>query len=222
MDMNPQSILIADIANRQWSAPWPRRYRMTCGIAFSLVVHALLLYAFQLTSPQPEAEESEIPHTLMVWLQPPPPPPEPEPAVRQAEAPPIVTPAPRARREARSKPRVAPSPAIISVPKDVREPDAPDVFAVAPEAPAADSPRIDMDAARKTARAMANEQPSKNLKPNEWLIAKRELDRELETETKAAKAIKQAKRRDCQDGLPGGLLGPIIILFDKKDSGCKW
>jgi hypothetical protein len=37
-----------------------------------------------------------------------------------------------------------------------------------------------------------------------------------------ARAISSAKRRDCKDGLPGGLLGPLLLLMDKKDSGCKW
>jgi hypothetical protein len=36
------------------------------------------------------------------------------------------------------------------------------------------------------------------------------------------RAIGRAKRRDCKDGIPGGLLAPLILLLDKKDSGCKW
>ena len=39
---------------------------------------------------------------------------------------------------------------------------------------------------------------------------------------KSARAIAGAKRRDCKDGIPGGLLAPLILLMDKKDSGCKW
>jgi hypothetical protein len=44
----------------------------------------------------------------------------------------------------------------------------------------------------------------------------------LATETRAARAISRAKRRDCKDGIPGGLLAPLILALDKKDSGCKW
>ena len=44
----------------------------------------------------------------------------------------------------------------------------------------------------------------------------------LETQSKAARAIRSAKRRDCKDGIPGGLLAPLILMMDKKDSGCKW
>ena len=44
----------------------------------------------------------------------------------------------------------------------------------------------------------------------------------LQTESKFERAIKQAKRPDCKDGVPGGLLAPIFLAMDKKDSGCKW
>ncbi|PWF43368.1 hypothetical protein C7C56_021290 [Massilia glaciei] len=191
-------------------------------MALSLLVHALVLIVFQQTRPQtPAIEADPAQPTITVWLRAPPPPPPT--SAPPASAAPKSAAAPRAPRQASAKPRAARSAEVISVPQDERQTEAPsDAFVIAPPAPAADKPRFDLDAARSTARGMANEQPSKNLKPNEWLIAKRELDRPLETETKAAKAISQAKRRNCKDGLPGGLLGPILILFDKKDSGCKW
>mgnify|MGYP003353657580 FL=1 len=44
----------------------------------------------------------------------------------------------------------------------------------------------------------------------------------LQTENKFERAIKGAKRPDCKDGVPGGLLAPIFLAMDKKDSGCKW
>ena len=44
----------------------------------------------------------------------------------------------------------------------------------------------------------------------------------LQTESKFERAIKAAKRPDCKDGVPGGLLAPIFLAMDKKDSGCKW
>ena len=37
-----------------------------------------------------------------------------------------------------------------------------------------------------------------------------------------AKAISKAKRRNCKDGVPGGLLAPLFLAMDKKDHGCKW
>jgi len=45
---------------------------------------------------------------------------------------------------------------------------------------------------------------------------------QLQTESKFERAIKAAKRPDCKDGVPGGLLAPIFLAMDKKDSGCKW
>jgi hypothetical protein len=44
----------------------------------------------------------------------------------------------------------------------------------------------------------------------------------LASETRAERAISRAKRRDCKDGIPGGLLAPLYLMMDKKDSGCKW
>ncbi|CDG86075.1 hypothetical protein GJA_5479 [Janthinobacterium agaricidamnosum NBRC 102515 = DSM 9628] len=36
-----------------------------------------------------------------------------------------------------------------------------------------------------------------------------------------ARSMSQAKRGDCKNA-PGGLLAPLLMLMDKKDSGCKW
>ncbi len=47
-------------------------------------------------------------------------------------------------------------------------------------------------------------------------------DPPLETESKLGKAISRAKRRNCKDGVPGGLLAPLFLAMDKKDHGCKW
>jgi hypothetical protein len=106
---------------------------------------------------------------------------------------------------------VAPTPA----------PAQPDPFTVqqAPEpASEPETPRFDREAARKMARSLANiRDPAK-----EGTAVGQFPEKPLETETRAARAIGAAKRRDCKDGLPGGLLGPLLILADKKDSGCKW
>ncbi|MEO7576997.1 MAG: hypothetical protein ABIT83_05235 [Massilia sp.] len=48
---------------------------------------------------------------------------------------------------------------------------------------------------------------------------------ERKDKTKAAKAMEGAHRTYCKDGTPGmfgGLLAPINLLFDKKNSGCRW
>lgn len=96
-------------------------------------------------------------------------------------------------------------------------PALPDAFTVAPpSAPAA--PRFDPEAARSMARGLANAPD-----PAKAGTALAQLTPEpLETETRAARAISKAKRRDCKDGIPGGLLAPLLLMMDKKDSGCKW
>jgi hypothetical protein len=53
-------------------------------------------------------------------------------------------------------------------------------------------------------------------------LKKQQLEDQFQPESKAAKAISAAKRGDCKDGLPGGLLAPLIMLTQKKGTGCKW
>jgi hypothetical protein len=75
-----------------------------------------------------------------------------------------------------------------------------------------------VDAARKMARKMANDpDPAKAGTALERLPPK-----PLETESRLARGIKAAKRGNCKDGVPGGLLAPLYLMMDKKDSGCKW
>jgi hypothetical protein len=98
-------------------------------------------------------------------------------------------------------------------------PAQPEPFTVqqAPQ-PEPEAPRFDREAARRMARSLAHmRDPGK-----EGTAVGQFPDKPLETETRAARAIGAAKRRDCKDGLPGGLLGPLLLLADKKDSGCKW
>jgi hypothetical protein len=75
-----------------------------------------------------------------------------------------------------------------------------------------------MEAARRTARKMANEKD-----PAKAGTALAQLpDPAIASESKLARDIAGAKRGDCKDGIPGGLLAPLFLLMDKKDSGCKW
>jgi hypothetical protein len=181
--------------------------RIAAGIAVSLAVHALVL-TMQRHAPQ---RAPAAPRPIAVRLRPPPP----APRVEQA-APAPATPAARPVQRARpARPR-----SVIAVePKPA--PAQPDSFTVqqAPEPVSEpDTPHFDREAARRIARSLANiRDPAK-----EGTAIGQFPDQPLETETRAARAIGAAKRRDCKDGLPGGLLGPLLILADKKDSGCKW
>jgi hypothetical protein len=194
-----------------------RPSRLIAGLAFSLALHAALLLAWRQDkrAPPPVAAERT---SIAVWLRPPPPPPPPplknEPAPRAA-----AKPAPAAGPKRRAAPNVIalppPTPAAPAPPKDA--------FTVEPPAPPApmespSAPRFDPDAARKLARQMAGEpDPAKA----DTALA-RLPPKPLATETRAARAISQAKRANCKDGIPGGLLAPLLLMMDKKDSGCKW
>ena len=183
--------------------------RIAAGVAVSLALHALMLAAWR--APRwPAAPPPEPPRPLAIRVQPPPPPPriEPGPAMPPAAAGrPAPAPAPR-------KPRP-----VIAVSPEPARPAAPDPFVVeqAPQAPP-DTPRFDLDAARKAARSLAHLRDPER----EGTAVAQFPEPPLETESRAARAIGAAKRRDCKDGVPGGLLAPLLLLADKKDSGCKW
>ena len=186
----------------------PATRRILAAIAVSLAVHALVL-TLQRETRRPIEEP---PRPLAVRLRPPPPPP-PVPRVEETPAPALAPRPPRRARQDKRPPVIAVDPAPA--------PSQPDPFTVqqAPEpAPEPDTPRFDREAARKMARSLANiRDPAK-----EGTAIGQFPDPPLETESRAARAIGAAKRRNCKDGLPGGLLGPLLILADKKDSGCKW
>jgi len=183
-------------------------------VAISLAVHVLLLSIYR--QPQLPAQPAAATEPLTVRLRAAPAsPPAAEPARPALEpaVPEKAAPAPRARSPRRIiavPPHAAPA---VDQPFSVDTPSAPS----SPAAPAA-TPRFDLDAARKAARAVANEpDPARAGTALERLPPK-----PYETETRIEKAIKGAKRADCKDGVPGGLLAPIFLAMDKKDSGCKW
>lgn len=192
--------------------------RVGTGLAISLALHAALLLAWRLGAPVGVVDNTPVRSSIMVRLQAPPPP-EPEPI--KEEAPPEVKQAPRKavaqRPRAADKPRDTPE--LIALPARPSEPGPDPEFTVAPSVPTSeDAPKFDPEAARKFARSIANEPD-----PARAGMAVAQIPpKPLATGTKAERLIAGAKRRNCKDGLPGGLLGPLLILLDKKDSGCKW
>jgi hypothetical protein len=190
--------------------------RIAAGVALSLVLHVLLLSAYR--QPRPASESTPAPSPLTLRLQP----------VRPAEpvAPPVEATAP-ASSAAKKKPtpaqRTRPARPVIAVAPETRQ-SAEETFPVQPapanlpQEDAPPAPKFDLDAARKMARKLANEpDPSKVGTALERLPPK-----PLETESRLARGIKAAKRANCKDGVPGGLLAPLYLMMDKKDSGCKW
>ena len=191
--------------------------RVAAGIAISLAVHALLLAIYR--QPQPASLPAAVSEPLTVRLQAAPekaPVAEPVRPPKQAGTPARPAPAPASRAPAPRTPRriiaVAPQPAASEEKPFAVETPAPG------DAAPADTPRFNLDAARNVARRVANEpDPAKVGTALERLPPP-----PLQTESKLERGIKGAKRPDCKDGVPGGLLAPIFLAMDKKDSGCKW
>jgi hypothetical protein len=189
--------------------------RIAAGIALSLAAHVLLLATYrQPTTTLPAAP----PERLTVRLRAAPPPPAPEPvAIKPAETP--AAPVPRAQKSLR-KPRP-----VIAVEPDKRQ-STEETYAVEPAPPAppppAPAPHFDLDAARSMARGMATKLANEPDPDKVGTALERLPKPPLQTESKFERAIKAAKRPDCKDGVPGGLLAPIFLAMDKKDSGCKW
>jgi len=191
--------------------------RIAAGIALSVLAHAVLLAVYrQPATTLPAAPQERL--TIRLKAAPPPPPPVVE---KPVETPP--KPLPRARPPAK---KTRP---VIAVPVEKRQSTeetyavkpAPDTPAP-PPAPATTAQHFDVDAARSMARDMATRLANEP-DPDKVGTALERLPKPgLQTENKFERAIKQAKRPDCKDGVPGGLLAPIFLAMDKKDSGCKW
>ncbi|MGX9216957.1 hypothetical protein ACWV27_00895 [Massilia varians] len=157
----------------------------------------------------------EPPSFITVRIAPPlpaPPPPRAEPAARQRSAAQVA-------RSARNERKSAPQ-AVIAVPVSPDQKDAPAAFTVqqADEPAPGETPQFDMNVARQTARQLAGQTKL----GREGHANAQFPDPPLETESKLGKAISRAKRRNCKDGIPGGLLAPLFLAMDKKDHGCKW
>ena len=196
------------------TAPRLSTKRVLIGVAVSMAAHVALLYAWR-PAPQPYIAPPPVPAAIVLRLQPPAPP-APVPVV---EAAPTLTPPPAAR----SKPATAPRRVIAVAPKASSAPEPAVVVEAQPvEAPAPTPKKFDLEAARSTARIVGvQDAPNADDAPLARLKKQQQADA-IQTESKAAQAISAAKRADCKDGLPGGLLAPLIMLTQKAGTGCKW
>ena len=187
--------------------------RVLTGAALSIIAHVAILYLGRPT-PQPYIAPPPIPAPIVLRLQPPAPVAQPAPVIEAAPA------APAARSKPAAAPRaprrviaVAPKPAASIEPEVVVE--AQPVEAPAPK-------KFDLEAARSTARIVGvQDAPNADDAPLARLKKQQQADA-IRTESKAAQAISATKRGDCKDGLPGGLLAPLIMLTQKAGTGCKW
>lgn len=186
--------------------------RVLIGVALSMLAHVVLLAVWR-SAPEPVL--APPPAAIVLHLQ------APAPVVAAVPAPP---PLPATRSKPAATPRTPKR--VIAVAQEPSAATEPAVV-VAPQPAEAPPPppqvkKFDLEAARSTARIVgvqdapnADDAPLARLK-------KREEEAHIQTESKAARAISAAKRGDCKDGLPGGLLAPLIMLTQKAGTGCKW
>ena len=198
--------------------PLPHRRSIALGIAVSLLLHGALITLWRHVQPSVSPDTAPRMESIAVWIRPlaaKPPPPPVEVIKPKREAKPVSKPK---LATARETPVAATAPAA--------SPQAITVVPASPATPAANSdtftqetPKFDMEAARKTARKMAGERDPSKVGTAVGQIP----DKPLQTETRLARDIAQGKRGDCRSAYAGaGLLAPVLMLLDKKDSGCKW
>lgn len=209
-----------DSINPQWSASRPRT--ILVGVVLSLLLHAGLITALRMPAAPPAALDHGVVEPSLFWILP------------QKPTMPIAEPAPEAVRDAGPQPRVAATRRAPRLPSAAA--GAPAVLAPAPSiAPTAlperkadaavQAPRLDMDAALKTARKFAGERAGKN-DPAVAQLQDKPINAP-QTETRLGRAIDGATRMDCKTlasntGLFALIIVPAVVLTDKKDSGCKW
>jgi len=204
----------------QRTLTYPTRPRrgLAAILALTILLHMILLGMLRAPSaPLRLPDQPRWAEPLTVRILPPPPKPQPitraEPPARlpkpdKPAAPPRV---PAARPEPeRAAPDTPSQPTMTMVPAQPAEP-----------APAGNVPAFDPDAARAAARGMANDlNPSTN-----WAAEKLNKGKEWKQtkEQRLGRNVENAARGDCRTEYAGaGLLAPLAMLMDKKDSGCKW
>ena len=222
-DMKATTAMEFRMERNSGGQPLPDRRGVALGIAVSLLLHGALVYLWRHAQPPALPPAGAKVESIAVWIRPlaakPPPPPPPADVVKpQREPKPISKPKLATTRE---------TPAAANAP--AAGPQAITVAPVSPATPAAsadsikqetpETPKFDMDAARKTARKMAGERDPSKVGTAVGQIP----DKPLQTESQLARDIAQGKRGDCRTAYSGaGLLAPVLMLLDKKDSGCKW
>ena len=194
--------------SHDYSAP-ARRHHLLLG-AGVVLLHVALLYGWRYAKPPPLPDAGPQVESVAVWIRPlavkPPPPPV---ATVEPKREPKPVRAASARPKPAAVPPAEPSPNAITL--------AP--AATPAETPAAQTPKFDMAAALSTARKVAGERDPSKVGTAVGQIP----DKPLQTETQLARDIASGKRGDCRTAYAGaGLLAPVMMLLDKKDSGCKW
>ncbi|WP_300753716.1 hypothetical protein [Janthinobacterium sp.] len=207
-----------EIHTQGYAIPFLRKRRgIALGIAVSLLLHVGLIYVWRVVKPAAIPDTGPRVESIAVWIRP-----------LAAKPPPPIA-AVRPKRE--PKPISAPRKSIgrKDIPLITAQPPGQNAVSGAPAAPPApvaapdtlskEAPRFDMEAALKTARKVASERDPSKVGTAVGQIP----DKPLQTETQLARDIAEGKRGDCRTAYAGaGILAPVLMLLDKKDSGCKW
>jgi hypothetical protein len=208
----------AGTGRHPYGAPAGRPGGIAIGVAISLVLHAVLLYQSRFGW-SPPAPALRAPETITVWLHP-----EPKAQPLRLQPPAAAEPDLPGKERGQRKPAPArkalPAPAAEQqgmtwvAPEPAASSAAADPFAD----PAQAAPKFDMEAAKRSARKVAHERdPAKA-----GTAVGQFPEKPLASETPLARKMSQAARADCKDGIPGGLLAPLLLAMDKKNQGCKW
>ena len=193
--------------------PGPARRRHLVLGAGVLLLHVALLYGWRYAKPPPLPEAGPKVESVTVWIRPP------RPIIKPLPPPPPVA---RVEPKREKKPGRTASPRAAAA-EPASDP-VPNAITVAPASTPADplttdAPKFDMAAALSTARKVASERDPSKVGTAVGQIP----DKPLRTETQLARDIASGKRGDCRTAYAGaGLLAPLVMLLDKKDSGCKW
>ena len=180
------------------------RWRIAAGIVISLLLHLAAVLLVRLPEPRQVADPRTWLTQVEVRIVAPPTPPEPAPEVesnpeRVAAAEPRRQPRRTEQHKNRSK-----EDAGLEV-----QPAKESTLVLRP-AESGQAPHFDREAAKAAARDIAGELDTSPPKLRET------------RDEKLARQIQNAARPNCKDGIPGGLLAPLYLMMDKKDSGCKW
>lgn len=193
--------------------PGPARRHHLVLAAGVLLLHVALLYSWRYAKPPPLPEAGPKVESVTVWIRPP------RPIIKPLPPPPPVA---RVEPKREKKPGRTASPRAPAA-TPAADP-VPNAITVAPSPTpadplATDAPKFDMAAALSTARKVASERDPSKVGTAVGQIP----DKPLRTETQLARDIASGKRGDCRTAYAGaGLLAPLVMLLDKKDSGCKW
>jgi len=178
------------------------RWRIAAGIVISLLLHAAAVVFLRLPDPRDVVDSRNWMTQVEVRIVPPPPEPAPE-VERKPER--VAAAEPR-RQPRRAEPR---KDASKEEPEHAVETARESTLVLRPAEPGATT-HFDREAAKAAARDIAGELETAPLKMRET------------RDEKLARKIHEAARPNCKDGIPGGLLAPLYLMMDKKDSGCKW